>query len=139
MFPITRPRIGDLVMRLHQSLLGAVILAALIPTTRTSAQLAAAGPVDPNNGYPLWYKDTNGLSLDLCLTDPLLCLLDAPVTLSRPDRPFPLNYGGTFPEEAFWQRVDGVMPTHNGGEALLVMALEAAFGNGPVAAGDQVT
>jgi hypothetical protein len=61
---------------------GAALLAALFPLTH-SAQLAEVGPVDPNNGFPAWYKDTLGLSLDLCLTDPLLCLLDAPVTISN--------------------------------------------------------
>jgi PKD repeat protein len=126
-------------MRLHTSLVGAAAIAALLPIGRTNAQLASVGPVDPANGFPTSYTDTNGLSLDLCLTDPLLCLLDAPVTLSNPNQAFPQNYGGTFPEEAFWQRVDGIMPTSNGGQALLVMALEAAFVNGPVAAGDQVT
>jgi len=126
-------------MRLHTSLAGAAALAALLPLGRSNAQLAEVGPVDPNNGFPAWYKDANGLSLDLCLTDPLLCLLDAPVTLSNPNQPFPQNYGVTFPEEAFYQRVDGVMPTSGGGQALLVMALEAAFGNGPVEAGQQVT
>jgi len=126
-------------MRLPTLLVGAAALSALVPFTRSNAQLAEVGPVDPNNGFPAWYKDTNGLSLDLCLTDPLLCLLDAPVTLTNPGAPFPNNFGGTFPEEAFYQRVDGIMPTNNGGQALLVMALEAAFVNGPVAAGDQVT
>jgi len=120
--------------------LGAAVLAALAPLG-LSAQLGfpEVGPVDPNNGFPAWYKDTNGLSLDLCTTDPLLCLLDAPIVLGNPGAPFPDNYGGTFPEELFYQRVDALMPTNNGGQALLVIALEAAFVNGPVAAGEQVT
>lgn len=127
-------------MRLSSRLAGAAVLAALSPLGSASAQLgfAEVGPIDPNHGFPQWYRDTNGLSLDLCTTDPLLCLLDAPITLSAPGLPFPDNYGGTFPEEAFWQRCDGLMATGGGGRALLVIALEAAFANGPVAAGDQV-
>src|SRR5437867_3860503 len=112
-------------MGLQTSLLGAAALAALVPLGRPAAQLAEVGPVNPANGFPAWYKDTTGLSLDLCLTDPVLCLLPAPVTLTNPGAPFPNNYGGTFPDEAFWQRVDSIMPTNNGGQALLVMALEA--------------
>jgi len=122
-----------------RSLLAAAAIAALFPLGRASAQLSQAGPVDPNNGFPAWYKDTNGMSLDLCLTDPLLCLLPGAVTLTNPGAPFPNNYGGTFPDEVFYQRVDGVVATGGAGQALLVMALEGAFANGPVVAGDQVT
>src|SRR5262245_32254696 len=116
-------------MRLHhRPFPGAALLAAALICGVASAQLGfpQVGPIDPNNGFPAWYKDTNGLSLDLCLTDPLLCLLPGPVTLSNPGRPFPLNYGGTFPDEIFYQRCDASMPTNNGGQALLVIALEAA-------------
>jgi PKD repeat protein len=118
----------------------AAALSVLFPLGAASAQLGfpVVGPIDPNNGFPTSYTDTNGLSLDLCTTDPLLCLLDAPITLSNPALAFPDNYGGTFPDELFWQRVDSIMPTNGGGQALLVIALEAAFANGPVAAGDQV-
>src|SRR5262245_44169850 len=143
--PSVQPRIPSvpesgvpIVMRHRLPFAGAALFAVLSPLA-SHAQLAEVGPVDPNNGFPAWYKDANALSLDLCLTDPALCLLDAPCTLSNPGQPFPQNYGGSFPEEAFWQRVDGAMPTSGTGQALLVMALEAAFANGPVAAGDQVT
>lgn len=127
-------------MRLPTSLAGAAALAALFPLGLASAQLGfpEVGPVDPNNGFPTHYVDSNGLSLDLCTTDPLFCLLDAPITLVDPNLPFPDNYGGTFPEELFWQRCDASMATNNGGQALLVLALEGAFANGGVAAGDQV-
>jgi PKD repeat protein len=127
-------------MRSLSPLLGATLVAASFPLGLAAAQLgfAEVGPIDPNNGFPSWYRDTNGLSLDLCTTDPLLCLLDAPITLSAPGLAFPDNYGGTFPDELFWQRCDGLMTTSGTGRALLVIALEAAFANGPVAAGDQV-
>src|SRR5436190_24232647 len=98
-------------MRFQTSLLGAAVLAALFPLV-SSAQLgfASAGAVSPDNGFPLSYRDTRGLSLDLCLADPVLCLLAAPVTLTNPGAAFPANYGGTFPDEVFYQRVDGDMP-----------------------------
>jgi PKD repeat protein len=105
-----------------------------------SAQgLAAVGPTSPDNGFPEWYEDNNGLQLDLCLTDPVLCLLEGgAVTLSSPGAPFPGNYGGTFPDEAFWNVCEASIPTNNGGSALLVIALEAAFANEVPIAGDQV-
>src|SRR6185436_4256372 len=85
-------------MRLQPLLLVAALFAAVIPLAPASAQLAA---VDPRNGFPAWYKDTNGLSLDLCLTDPVLCLLPGPVTLTNPGAAFTNDYGGTFPDEVF--------------------------------------
>ena len=102
--------------------------------------LAAVGPTDPNHGFPQWYEDNNGLQLDICLTDPVLCLLEGgAVTLSNPGAPFPANYGGTFPDEAFWNACEALMPTNNGGQALLVIALEAAFGNEIPETGQQVS
>src|SRR5262245_41211606 len=77
-------------------------IAAILPLGRAHAQLAAVGPLSPDNGFPVWYKDGQGLSLDLCLKNTGFCLLDAPVNLTNPNQPFPQNYGGTFPVEAFW-------------------------------------
>jgi PKD repeat protein len=69
----------------------------------------------------------------------VLCLLEGgAVTLTNPNLPFPDNYGGTFPDEAFWNVCEASMPTNNGGSALLVIALEAAFANEVPISGDQV-
>src|SRR5262245_27795315 len=80
------------VTRKHRFLLAAA--AAALSTGVASAQLGFTkhGPIDPNNGFPTNYTDTNGLSLDLCITDPIFCGLVAPVNLSRPGQPFPINY-----------------------------------------------
>src|SRR5262245_39758096 len=111
----------------------------LLPLSLPAAQLAAVGPISADNGFPLWYRDSLGRQLDLCLSNTGFCLLDAIVELQNPGQPFPANYGGTFPEEAFWWAADASMPTNGGGEALLVMGLEAAFANDVVAAGDQIS
>jgi hypothetical protein len=92
----------------------------------SQAALQAVGPVDPVNGFPVWYQDTNGVTLGLCL-DPVNCLPD-PVD---PANPFSVQIG--FGGEAFWWGADalldvapgGALPT--GGGALLVLAVEAAF------------
>lgn len=46
--------------------------------------LAPVGPVDPQNGFPTYYSDANGLALALC-KDPLnlLCIAD-PVVGGNP-------------------------------------------------------
>jgi hypothetical protein len=86
--------------------------------------LKAVGPIDESNGFPLWYKDTSGQRLELCLdpSDPMCIMGDLPT----PGAPvvFPTN----FPDEAFWSVADAALATNGaGGKALLVTALEAAF------------
>jgi len=125
-------------MRLTKSLVGVAAASTLIGSLAQAQGLAAVGPTSPDHGFPEWYADNNGLQLDLCLTDPVLCLLDGAVSLTNPAAAFPDNYGGTFPDEAFWNVCEALIPTNNGGNALLVIALEAAFGNEVPEAGQQV-
>ncbi|HST67906.1 MAG TPA: hypothetical protein VLM05_22235, partial [Mycobacteriales bacterium] len=33
------------------------------------SKLLAVGPTSPDNGFPVWYKDSNNLSVGLCLDD----------------------------------------------------------------------
>lgn len=126
-------------MRVSKSLLGAAV-AAFVPLSAASAQLgfSAVGPVDPANGFPTSYTDTSGVVMAPCLTDPLLCGLDVPVLISNPAAAFPLNYGGSFPEEFFYNLCSARIPLGVGRVANLVVALEGAFLNGPVVAGDQM-
>lgn len=97
--------------------------------------LAAVSPgVDPVNGYPVWYQDTNGRAVELCL-DPANCLFDPVV----PGNLFSeqIGFGG---EAFYWSAdasIDGV-GGDAGSSALLVLALEAAFLNGDPAAGEQI-
>jgi len=125
--------------RLPRFLAASALAAAALTPSQASAQLAAVGPVDPNHGFPTWYEDDDGLRLDFCINNNGLCLLETIVQLANPNQPFPANYGGTFPDEAFWWACEADMDTNNGGGALLVLAMEAAFANEVVAAGDQVS
>ena len=103
------------------------------------AQLARVGPVDRNNGFPVWYQDSTGLVLDACLPNAQeladgTCLV-TPDQLANPASP--ISFPGNFPDEFFYWNGTSTL-TVNGGRAVLVMALEGAFLNGPVAAGDQM-
>lgn len=126
--------------RVRSSLLRTVLVAVAFPLGSASAQLgfASAGAVDPANGFPENYVDTNGLSLDPCLTDPIFCGLDVPVAVPQPGQPFPGNYGGTFPDEFFFNRCVGRMTVNGGGVASVVIALEGAFLNGVPVDQDQM-
>jgi hypothetical protein len=99
----------------------------------------AVGPVSSDTGFPTWYKDANGTRLELCLDagdNPLCGFLPGDI----PDPYSTLTVPNNFPEEAFWFLGSSIMTTDaTGGKALLVLALEAAFSVGPVAAGDQVS
>ena len=107
------------------------------------AQLEKVGPVVPvpagggthpiENGYPIWYEDSNGLILELCLDQNGLCLLELP----NPGNPitFPNNFTG----EGFWFNAGASMTMASGGDAELGLALEGAFLNEEVIDGDQIS
>ena len=111
----------------------------LIFSGNALAQLARVGPVDANNGFPQWYQDSTGLVLDACLPNSAeltdgTCLV-TPDQLASPTSP--ITFPSNFPDEFFYSNANATMDV-NGGRALLVLALEGAFVNGPVAAGDQM-
>ena len=113
------------------------LMLTLAPQARA---VERAGPTDPQNGYPLWYEDSTGLRLDLCVDGPPLCLEGLP----DPTQPGvvaadPAN--SNFPEEAFWWQGEASIDRPVGNRALLVLAREAAFGGADegVRDGDQVS
>ncbi|WP_019241013.1 MULTISPECIES: PKD domain-containing protein [Bacillus] len=94
------------------------------------------GPINVFDGFPVWYKDENGLRLQLNVdpNDPFSGI--TPADLPNPGQPvsFPDNY----PSEAFYFSADAEMTTGTGERARLVLALEAAFANEIPRAGDQI-
>jgi hypothetical protein len=104
-----------------------------VPAQSLTAQtvgLTRVGAVDPANGFPIFYEDANGLRLQLCLT-PGGCLAAAP------NPALPVSFPANFPDESFYWSADGDM-TGPSASLLYISALEAAFINGAVAAGDQM-
>ncbi|WP_211880370.1 PKD domain-containing protein [Pseudarthrobacter albicanus] len=110
--------------------------AAVGPPGVNGPGLAEVGPVDATDGFPVWYRDKNGLRLEKCIeqADPL-CPARGPL----PDETAPVSFPGNYPDEGFFSLTSATMDTAGGGKALAVVALEQAFGSGPVADGDQVT
>ena len=75
------------------------------------AALAGVGPTDPSTGFPSFYTDESGMSLQLCIDSITLCIADATGPISAPDG------------EAFYWAADA-----NAGGIDGHWALEAAFG-----------
>src|SRR5215475_10098009 len=125
----------------------AIILVVACGSSAAVAQLqgqglAAVGPIDPANGFPLFYQDKAGLSLGQCLDtttpgDP--CVLAG----TFPNPTAPITFPSNFPEEFFYAAADAdIGPPFAGvatGRARLNLRLEGTFGNpaGAVVNGDQ--
>jgi hypothetical protein len=119
---------------------GAVAIAApsgiLTQDSAGPQGLVAVGPVNASNGFPDWYRDSNGVDLMPCV-DPQDKFCGGAVPAPDPTKPptFPDN----FPDEFFYQQAGVDSLTSAGGNGVLAeFDLEGAFGAGPVKAGDQI-
>ncbi len=108
---------------------------------RRLLSLTNFGPADPINGFPIWFEDSNGVRVELMP----FYQGDAPFSEGIPPVPkpglvpdllsisAPPEAGNLFSEaigfggEAFWWSAGAITPTP-GGNAILVLAQEAAFG-----------
>lgn len=118
--------------------------AALVAAGSAFAGLNRVGPANlpapPGHGFPTWYQDFNGMTLDLCLPDlndpesaqATACLV--PFNPPAGGYVFPTN----FPDEAFYFNAGAGLTLPGGARARLVLALEAAFGAGAPAVNDQM-
>ena len=123
-------------------LVTAAALASLAGGAQAALQAVDPGPYTAATGFfPLFYRDTNNLSLDLCLSNAVslngpLCLLGANPGIFDPAFPtvFPVN----FPDEAFYFTADANV-VGQGIDLIYVAHLEAAFAADVPAPGDQIT
>ncbi|SNB44960.1 Ig-like domain-containing protein [Geobacter sp. DSM 9736] len=91
------------------------------------------------HGFPIWYRDENGVKLELCLDKPAAGGngIVIPCLTAEPFTNFPISFPANFGSEAFWWNATGVATFTSldngtsvpGGDMLVVMALEASFGN----------
>ncbi|GAB4171116.1 MAG: hypothetical protein Kow00100_12150 [Geothermobacteraceae bacterium] len=112
-----------------------LLLVLLAPFSGARAALQAVGPVTAPGGFPLWYEDTDGLQLELCL-DAAWCFFD-PVDPNDPNQ-VALGIGG----EVFWWMGEAIAPVTGvaNGNALLVLAMEGTFGGAEsVVNGNQIS
>lgn len=141
---------------MHRPLPRPLVIAILVGMLQVPAQ-AALNAVDPgayvatNGGFPAWYQDNHGRTLDLCLTKAVssrvagapgapayMCtLLPTPGVF---DDTQPIAFPGNFPDEAFWFTADAaIVDAGRGIDLSYGAAVEAAFASGEPADGDQVS
>jgi hypothetical protein len=108
---------------------------AINPGTPRTGSLVQVGPL-ADNGFPAWYRDSNGVRLEACTTvdDPLCAVL--PDTLADPNAP--VSWPNNFPDEFFYQLGAASVPLSTGATANIGLDLEGAFATGPVIDGDQM-
>src|SRR5215218_4015812 len=109
--------------------------AVVTPSTPRNGSLVQVGPI-ADNGFPTWYRDSNGVRLELCytLTDPNCTTLPDEV----PDPDQPISFPNNFPAESFYQLASAQFTPATVGDLRIDMNLEGAFGAGAVKDGDQV-
>ena len=98
-------------------------------------ELKQVGPINESNGFPIWYKDSNNVKLELCLdaNNPYCGLVTDDFDPTRPIS-FPSNYPG----EAFYQLAEASMSSADGrSDAIAVLGLEATFNGGVPQVNDQ--
>jgi hypothetical protein len=109
--------------------------AVVTPSTPRNGSLVQVGPI-ADNGFPTWYRDSNGVRLELCytLTDPNCTTLPDEV----PDPDQPISFPDNFPAEAFYQLTSAQLTPATVGDLRVDMNLEGAFSAEVVKDGDQV-
>lgn len=119
----------------------AMSLSAALLAPTAHAALERVGPTVQANGYPAWYQDTTGMSLEFC--SPLnQAELDGGYCLLLPGNvpAVPEVFPGNFFDEHFYWAAGALMTTAASAKASLTLALEGAFGGtGAVTPGGQVT
>ncbi|MEX5299627.1 hypothetical protein RCG67_12710 [Kocuria sp. CPCC 205292] len=138
--PPQRPRGRRTVAVAAAFVLGATGISASVAATeviqRNPGGLTAVGPVNTEHGFPAWYEDSSKVRTELCLEadNPLCAFPPGDV----PDPLKPISFPDNFPGEAFYMLAGSEVALPGGGDAVLTLALEAAFANENPVPGDQV-
>ncbi|HSV07660.1 MAG TPA: hypothetical protein VLI07_14145, partial [Candidatus Binatus sp.] len=71
------------------------------PPVACSAPLAGFGPIDPADGFPMYYQDSTALALGKCLD----AICGGPAFLTTlPNPALPVSFPDNYPLEVFYSR-----------------------------------
>ena len=138
--PPQRPRLRRSLAASAAVVLGVTGISASVAATEitrrnpTAEPRLTVGPVNTEHGFPAWYEDSTKTRTELCLDadNPLCGFLPGDV----PDPTKPISFPGNFPGEAFYMLAGSDVQIPGGGDAVLTLALEAAFANENPVQGD---
>ncbi len=119
-------------------------IVTVLPVSTAQAVGAAAGPIDPNTGYPFWYADGSGQKYEFCIDRPNTT---AGMCLAAPQNPTARPWVDANPTrtnldpsgETFWYDATADITAGNA-RLRFTAAQEATFGGADLAsrAGDQI-
>jgi hypothetical protein len=114
----------------------------LVRPSQAGLNAVDPGPYVAGFGFfPQYYQDTHGIALDLCLSRAVgpngaMCVLLADPGFNPA---LAISFPTNFPSESFWFVADALIATPAVPRLRFVAGLEAAFANGDVAPGDQIS
>lgn len=115
------------------------VASTLLMVATVSAQstqgLERVGPTSPTNGYPTWYQDKTGVTLEFCQPQSAAELEGGWCLLLPGDTTAPETFPAPFADEHFYWAADASIANLG---ATLVLGMEGAFAVGPVVNGDQI-
>ncbi|MBA2961852.1 MULTISPECIES: cadherin-like domain-containing protein [Ramlibacter] len=118
-------------------------IALMLSAGPARAVLERVGPVSraPTiGGYPAWFQDKTGVAIEFCDPKSQSELDGGWCVLVPPGPVFPEAFPDNFFDEHFYYAADNTLVDAGAGfKARLVVALEAAFSNGPVVDTTQMT
>jgi hypothetical protein len=85
------------------------------------------GPINPVNGFPDWYRDSNGIEVEACLSnfDP-----NCNGPLESPDPNAEVSFPDNFPEEFFYFTGEATLTATGGNDVLALYTIEGTYGGG---------
>ena len=85
------------------------------------------GPINPVNGFPDWYRDSNGIEVEPCLSnfDPK-CNAPTPA----PDPNSEVSFPDNFPDEFFYFTGEAALTANGGNDVLALYTIEGTYGGG---------
>jgi hypothetical protein len=85
------------------------------------------GPINPVSGFPDWYRDSNGIEVEPCLSnfDPNC---NGPLPAPNPDAE--VSFPDNFPDEFFYFTGEASLTANGGNDVLALYTIEGTYGGG---------